>query len=367
MSLQRGSYGIEFDERHGFPVQKLWWAAAWVPLAALGFVFVRGCSGDKPASAATEDPALAARFDAPEVRADRERPSLFKHLFQRGEKQAPAAAAGTERAADEASPMAGWASSAAGKTPQDLKIQSPEVKRLLGQAAALEAEDDLVGARLLYRRLLVMKDAEEIRAFVERKIGEINITLLFSNRPSPEKARHRIVSGDLVSRLAKRYGSTQEYLLKANGIDKPSLLRIGREIWVLAKPAFELTVFKRGGTAVLTLNGQFFKRYAIGVGKPGESPNGTYVVQSRVRKPAYRSPGHGEVPYGNPANILGAAWIGLAPSGETPDAVGFGLHGTWNESSLGRPADEGRIRFRNADIEELCTLLPAGALVNVTE
>lgn len=365
MSLQRGSYGIEFDERQGFPIQKLWWGVVLIPIAALGFIFVRGCSGEKDPAALSEDPALAARFDAPEVKTRRESPSLFKHLFQRGEGSARSEA--EPKPSKSASQQAdGWMSTSA-KPPQGLKIQSPEVKQLLGQASAKEAEDDLIGSRQQLRRLLVMKDAEEIRPFVERKIGAINITLLFSDRPTPEKVRHRIASGDLIGKLAKRYGNTQEYLLKANGIDRPELLRIGREIWVMANPVFELTVFKKGGSAVLTLNGQFFKRYPIGVGKPGESPNGTYTVQSRVKKPAYRSPVHGEVPFGNPKNILGAGWIGLAASGETADAVGFGLHGTWNESSLGRPSDEGRIRFRNADIEELCTLLPGGSLVNVTE
>lgn len=367
MSLQRGSFGIEFDERQGFPIQKLWWGVVLIPLVALGFIFVRGCSGEKASSALVEDPAQAARFDAPEVKANRERPSLLKHFFRLGGK-AVASPQEKSGSSERALPHSdGWMSSGTAKSPQDVKIQSHEVKGLVGQAAAKEAEDDLVGARLLYRRLLIMKDAEEIRPFVERKIGEINTTLLFSDRPSPEKARYKIAAGDLVSKLAKRYGDTQDYLLKANGIDKPESLRIGREIWVLAKPVFELTVFKKGGTAVLTLNGQFFKRYPIGVGRPGESPNGVYTVQSRVKKPVYRSTEHGEVPYGNPRNILGAAWIGLAATGETPDAVGFGLHGTWNESSLGRPADEGRIRFRNADIEELAALLPGGSVVNVTE
>jgi lipoprotein-anchoring transpeptidase ErfK/SrfK len=130
---------------------------------------------------------------------------------------------------------------------------------------------------------------------------------------------------------------------------------------------FELTVFKKDGTAVLTLNGQYFKRYPIGVGKPEESPSGTYVVRSRVKKPAYRSAEHGEVPFGSPKNILGVYWIALAATGETTETTGLGLHGTWNESSLGRPSDEGRVRFRNADVEELALLLPGGALVNVTE
>jgi hypothetical protein len=368
MSLQRGSYGIEFDEREGFPLQKLWWGVVLIPVAALGFIFVRGCSDETLPAAPTEDPALATRFDAPEVKADREKPSLFRHFLQRGTKKSESVSA----VETDSSPRVrqhndGWMSASSAKPPEDVKIQSPEVQRLLGLASAKEAEDDLVGARQLFRRLLVMKDAEEIRPFVERKIGMINITLLFSDRPTPEKVRHRIVSGDLIGKLSKRYGNTQEYLLKANGIDKPELLRIGREIWVMANPVFELTAFKRGGSAVLTLNGQFFKRYLIGVGKPGESPNGTYTVKGHVKRPVYRSPEYGEVPFGNPKNILGAGWIGLAATGETPDAVGFGLHGTWNESSLGRPSEEGRIRFRNADIEELYTLLPNGSLVNITE
>jgi lipoprotein-anchoring transpeptidase ErfK/SrfK len=117
----------------------------------------------------------------------------------------------------------------------------------------------------------------------------------------------------------------------------------------------------------LTLNGLFFKRYPIGSGKPAECPNGTYLVCSRMKKPVYRSPAQGEIPFGNAKNILGTCWLSLEATGGTPATSGFGLHGTWNESSLELPSDAGRIRFRNADIEELYTLVPAGSLVNVTE
>jgi lipoprotein-anchoring transpeptidase ErfK/SrfK len=103
------------------------------------------------------------------------------------------------------------------------------------------------------------------------------------------------------------------------------------------------------------------------VGKLAESPSGVYAVRSRTKKPVYQSPEHGEAEFGNPRNILGACWISLAATGETQEAEGLGLHGTWSESTLGRQVDAGRIRFSNADIEELYTLLPAGAVVNITE
>jgi lipoprotein-anchoring transpeptidase ErfK/SrfK len=73
------------------------------------------------------------------------------------------------------------------------------------------------------------------------------------------------------------------------------------------------------------------------------------------------------VPHGSAKDALGTHWLSLSATDATPEAPGFGLHGTWNESSLGRPSDTGRIRFRNADIEELYALLPTGTLVNVAE
>ena len=160
--------------------------------------------------------------------------------------------------------------------------QSPEVKRLFEAAARHEAADDLVNARLVLNQILLRKDAEDVRFFIERKIGNINTVLVFGDRPMPEKTRHQIAPGDLVGKLAKRYGNTQDFLLRANGIDQPNRLRIGREIWVLENPAFEMTVFKKAANAVLTLNGQFFKRYETVAGTPPDMPAGTYAVRDGI-------------------------------------------------------------------------------------
>jgi len=360
MSLQRGSFGIEFDERQGFQYQKLWWAVVLIPMVALTVLFFRGCRDDAVQTTFSDDPMQQSRQKASELKAERERPSVLQHFLQTWWKTPVENKREAEVPPPAPEQKKGWAASVPAKVLSSVQKQSPEVKRLLEQVGEREAEDDLVGERLIFRQLLVRKDAEEIRAFVERKIGDINTALLFSDRPMPEKGKHRIAAGDVIGKLTKKYGCTQEYLLKTNGIDKPEQLRIGREIWVMKNPAFELTVFKKGGSAVLTLNGQFFKRYPIGVGKSENSPNGTYVVRSRMKKSVYNNSEQG-------GNSLGASWISLAATGETPEVAGFGLHGTWNESTLGRQVDAGRIRFSNADIEELYVLLSAGSLVNVTE
>lgn len=364
MSLQRGTYGIEYDERQSSPFRKLWLPAALILVVVLPLLFYRGCGGTSERAPVSDDGVGQTRYRLPEVETPRERPSLWRHFLNFG----IGANVGKGRPPAAAAPAKGdrW-HDAEVSIPPAAKGQSPEVRKLLDQVTAHEAEDDLVNARLVLQQVLLRKDADDVRAFAERKIGALNTVLAFGDRPMPEKAKHRIAAGDLVSKLAKRYGNTQEYVLKANGIDKPEQLRIGREIWVLQAPVFELTVFKRSSSAVLTLNGQFFKRYEVGLGRPAAVPCGTYAIRSRVANPLYRPPDGTPVAPGNARNILGSRWVALDATGATPDASGLGLHGTRNPAALGRPSDEGYVRFRNADIEELCTLLPNGTAVSITE
>lgn len=353
MSLQRGTFGIEYDERQNSPFRRLWIPVVLILVVTLALFFYRG-EGASDSEVPADGQVGQTRYRVPELETTRERPSFWRHFLFSKRTETPAAI--TTPAAVTKAP----------DRPQD-KIQSAEVRKLLDQALAFETADDKINARLIWQRVLIHKDAESVRAFVERKIGALNTELIFGNRPMPEKVRYRIEAGDLISRIAKRFGDTQEYLLKVNGIDRPQLLRIGREIWVLKDPVFELTVFKKASSAVLTLNGRFFKRYEIGLGRPGDVPGGTYAIRGKVTDPRYRLPGGTLVEAGHVRNILGSRWVPLSATGETPSVARLGLHGTPDISSLGRPSDAGYVRFSNADIEELCTLLPLGTAVNIAE
>ena len=355
MSLQRGTYGIEYDERQGLPLRKFWGVFALIPVAGLFFLLFRGCGGEHPREAEGDDGLGQVRYRIPGVEAPRERPSLLKHFLNL--RRQPEALDTAKKGADAAVPGkdSDWLLPE-GKPLSAAKVQSQEVRKLLDQAAAREEQDDLVGMRLLLLQVLLRRDADEVRAFVERKIGTVNATLAFANRPAPEKVKHRVVAGDLISKIAKKYGNTQDFILKANGIDKPERLRIGREVWVLEQPQFELTVFKKSGSAVLTLNGQFFKKYPLGISQPERVPAGTYAIRAKgIRVSAPVSEGGG------------ARWISLEATGATPQVRGLGLHGAWSGALPERGLEAGRVCFRNADIEELYTLLPEGAAVNIAE
>jgi lipoprotein-anchoring transpeptidase ErfK/SrfK len=57
----------------------------------------------------------------------------------------------------------------------------------------------------------------------------------------------------------------------------------------------------------------------------------------------------------------------LRATGSTPDVRGYGIHGTWDESTIGKSESAGCIRMKNRDVEELYVLLPPGTPVTIGE
>lgn len=80
--------------------------------------------------------------------------------------------------------------------------------------------------------------------------------------------------------------------------------------------------------------GHLTHNYPIAVGKPTTpTPPGTYSIIEKIV---------------NPGGVLGTRWLGLdIPNGP------YGIHGTWNPSSIGNAVSNGCIRLFNKDIEEL--------------
>lgn len=356
IQLRRGTYGIEYDDKPGPDLRRLWVPLVLVMVVVIPALFFRGCGKDgqeeKP-----EGELGSTRYRLPEVEAERERPLLLRHwFFSRRAREAaskPSDSAVAERG-DDTAPAAAAATLA--QPPQKLP---PEVQRLMEQVAELENADDMPGARRILLHLLTRRDTDEIRAFAERKIGTLNTAMVFGDRPMPEKTRHKVASGEIISRLARNYGNTVDYILKVNGIDRPESLRAGREIWVLHNPAFELTVFKRAQKAVLTLNGQFFKSYEVRPGKSVALASGTYKVVRRVKNPVV-----------SPQASSGAATNHELVLNRNDAATGLGivsLQGATSEFNFSQPPDGAGVCFRKADIEEIFLFMRTGDSVNFAE
>ena len=92
----------------------------------------------------------------------------------------------------------------------------------------------------------------------------------------------------------------------------------------------------------------------------GKPPVGSFVIKDKIQHPPWWRPDGKQIPYGDPANLLGTHWLSL-------DVRGYGIHGTWEPETIGQQASAGCIRLLNDDIEELYTLVIVGTPVVIRD
>jgi lipoprotein-anchoring transpeptidase ErfK/SrfK len=93
----------------------------------------------------------------------------------------------------------------------------------------------------------------------------------------------------------------------------------------------------------------------VGTGAYDRTPIGTFEIVDKVVDPVWWK-GSRAIPFGDPENILGTRWMSI-------NVPGFGLHGTWDDSTVGSSSSAGCVRMRNADIEEVFDIVPVGTKV----
>jgi lipoprotein-anchoring transpeptidase ErfK/SrfK len=162
----------------------------------------------------------------------------------------------------------------------------------------------------------------------------------------------RIEAGDTLGKIARRHSVPVQLLVNLNGIE-PEKILAGAKLQVVRGP-FHVLVLRDRRVLRLYAGGVFVQEYGVATGKPGhETRTGDFKVQSKIMNPSWTNPEtHAVVPFGEPENPLGTRWMGFTE--------GLGLHGTWENESIGKAASSGCIRMRNEDVEELFDLLVIG-------
>ncbi len=240
------------------------------------------------------------------------------------------------------------------------------VLMLMDTAAQLATAQKFVEARASYLEALQLADHPALRREIETKLAAVNITLLLSPRPMPEKVDYVIKRGDSLGLIANRFGTTTELIQTINMISNPNMIKIGDRLRVFTGK-FELVANKTTHDMVVMMNGQFFKRYKVGTGVFGKTPVGTFVVREKIPEPTWWPPDGREVPFGHPDNILGTRWMSVRATGDTPDVRGYGIHGTWEPDSVGKASSAGCLRMINAEVQELFTYIPVGTPLRIDE
>lgn len=129
-------------------------------------------------------------------------------------------------------------------------------------------------------RALPGAPAADLDDSLARRLGSLNLKRLFVLRNAQWVKVVTVKRGDSVSRLAVENGSTVASLLKLNG-GKLDKVVLGRKLYVMNHPRFNLIIHRRSRTADLCLNGKFFRRYDLIGGVTGKE--GAYELPSRTR------------------------------------------------------------------------------------
>lgn len=243
--------------------------------------------------------------------------------------------------------------------PPDTPEQDAAATKLLNQAKRAK-KSDLAKAREKALEALALKPGN---AEIESFLNELAMPLLASRAPMQGKISHTIQSGDSLSKIAATYNTPVALIKRANDL-KNDNIRLGYDLLLLdgRENIFAVLVNRKANDLLLTLNGQFFKRYRVGTGSNNGTPLGEFKIVDKIAEPVWWRGDGTSVQYtGQPGeNLLGTHWLAL-------NERGYGLHGTWEPETIGTQSSAGCVRLTNEDIEELYSILPRGTIVRIVE
>lgn len=225
---------------------------------------------------------------------------------------------------------------------------------LLARAETALAKNSLLEARQLYQQALQQNPDAKTAAAAQERLGQVNVRLFFSPVMTPEAAPYTVEPGDTLGKIARRAGTTVELLRASNGT-RGDLIRAGQQLKV-TRARFNVVVDKSQNTLTLKNGEEVVKVYRCSTGAGGITPAGTFKITSRMVDPVWK----GVVSPADPENPLGSRWMGF-------DIPEYGIHGTHEPDSIGKPVTKGCVRLLNPDAEELYTLLPEGTPVTVVD
>jgi hypothetical protein len=216
-------------------------------------------------------------------------------------------------------------------------------------------------------------------ASVKSLLAQISQVVVFSPRRFPDDefgGVYVVQPGDSLAKIALAHDCTWEMLSRINGID-PRHLRSGATIKIIEGPFFGV-VSKKKFEIDLYLGGlpgekssMFITSYAVGLGRDDSTPVGTWMIEPhrKLKHPTYYSPrGEGVIPADDPKNPLGGYWIGLTGTeGQAVGKMSYGIHGTIDQSSIGKQSSMGCIRLAAADIPVVFDMMVEGKSMVVVE
>src|SRR5438445_6819478 len=139
---------------------------------------------------------------------------------------------------------------------------TPDISLPEFQAAAkLRQEDKLTEARDALSAFIQKYPTDLHAEEAKDLLGEVNIDILLSRTPSPEKTDYVVKSGDVLAVISRRLKTTPELIMRMNNLSG-TMLHIGEHL-LISHPDFAIVIQRKAKLVALLNHGAFFKQYHV--------------------------------------------------------------------------------------------------------
>jgi len=230
-------------------------------------------------------------------------------------------------------------------------ISLPEFKaarKLKEEGKLTEARSALTALIQRYPSGLHVGEAEDL-------LGDVNIEILLSDYPAPEKEEYIVRGGDVLARIAGKFKTTSELIMRTNNLSN-TRLQIGQKL-LISHPDFSILIQRGAKRLYLLDHERFFKRYQLLEEKlPGKTSS---KIATRVGEIMAWKGGRRVGP-GSPQFLSSTRWIRLA----TPGYVIYSQPDDSHQILEVPPPAQG-IGMAATDVDELSSLVNTRTAVTV--
>lgn len=275
----------------------------------------------------------------------------------------PVAAGGPDAQAQDAVVAGAGAAGPQAAAPAPPRTPLEEVEARLKNAAGDEDAQRVI----LGRAIIDEKLPEAWRRQQWEKLQALNDARVFSRRSAAGFRQLIVRKGESLWAIAQRakratgVAVAHGLLATINGVPATGL-QPGDRVKV-PEHAFEVLVDKSAFRLYLLLDGAVVHHVAVGIGREDRTPEGVFTISSRIVHPDWTDPKTGKtIPFGAPGHLIGSRWLGFSEEGRK---TGFGIHGTVDPESIGKPMSDGCVRLAEIDLTRVFEWIPEGAVVRI--
>jgi lipoprotein-anchoring transpeptidase ErfK/SrfK len=248
------------------------------------------------------------------------------------------------------------------KHPQE-DIISAAITTLCEKSAVAMNNNEYVKARQLALEALKQSGMTEyskgwIKAAAALSLA--NSAIISSDVPLPgKKVRYKVEKGDALQKIAKKFNTTVGLIQLSNNMKKTNYVVWEGQGLKIYHGDWKIIISKKHHLLSLYDGNELFKIYRIGIGRQDRTPECQFTIVAKKKNPAWYKSKSEIIPFGTKENVLGTRWIALKASDDKLQHLsGYGIHGTWDNDSIGKSMSNGCIRMKNPEVEELFSIVP---------